>query len=397
MPFATPPDINKPNQPINSQNVYGGESSEVIVTAQRRRADLRYPLDLGVTAGLDSYIEFRLVDEETLDIGNVVETVVKAAVELKDKAVKLGEVLIDGATGNPEQTQEAIDFIEGGVRNFTRGGVQVAGALAESIQTNIKQGTQSKFLDDGEVYYQEPSTEKGRVVKLYMPPSFSYSDGVNYDNVELGVGGAMSLNTLTKDRKTSVLNDALSLGASTIGAMAAGNSEMTSLAYQRVAGKLSSVLGVEQLASGTGMAVTKAATRIVTSPNVRVLFNSTNMRNFSMTFNLIASSEKEAKEIKEIVKHFRANLYPTAKVAEFGGKPVELGLKFPDRFVINMMFKGKEVFTKIKPCYLTGVQTVYNAEQTGMHSDGNPYKVDVTLNFAESLAINRQDVEYGGY
>jgi hypothetical protein len=116
-----------------------------------------------------------------------------------------------------------------------------------------------------------------------------------------------------------------------------------------------------------------------------------------MTFNLIASSKKEAEEIKEIVKHFRKNLYPLAKVAQFSGQNVELGLKYPDRFVINMMFQGKEVFTKIKPCYLTGVQTVYNAEQTGMHSDGNPYKVDVTLNFAESLAINRQDVEHGGY
>ena len=398
MAFATPPNINKPNPPINPQNVIGGEYSEVTTTAQIKRT-LRYPLDVGVTAGLDSYIEFRLVDEETLDIGNVVETVINSAVALKERFVKIRTDVRGGIARGA--SQEEVELAQSSVTEFTTEvGTGLLNTGTEYLNTAVEgfeQGKKSVFVDDNEVVYLEPSTEGSRVVKLYMPPSFSYSDGVNYDNVELGVGGAMSLNALTKDKKTSVLHDALSLGASTIGAMAAGNSEMTSLAYQRVAGKLSSVLGVEQLASGTGMAVTKAATRIVTSPNVRVLFNSTNMRNFSMTFNLIASSKKEAEEIKEIVKHFRANLYPLAKVASFGGKPVELGLKFPDRFVINMLFQGKEVFTKIKPCYLTGVQTVYNAEQTGMHSDGNPYKVDVTLNFAESLAINRQDVEYGGY
>jgi hypothetical protein len=404
MAFMTPPDINKPNETLaNSQNVYGGEGSEVIVTAQINRdmqdKDLRYPLDVGETAGLDSYIEFRLVNEETLDIGNVVKSIVDTAVALKNKTVKLGKDV--GGAFVAGATEEEIKIGQAAIRTTA---VEVGGSflntgneLLNTVSAGFQTGANTAmFVDDGEVVYVEPET-KGRTVKLYMPPSFSYSDGVNYDNVELGVGGAMSLNALTKDRKTSVLKDALSLGASTIGAMASGNSEMTSLAYQRVAGKLSSVLGVEQLASGTGMAVTKAATRIVTSPNVRVLFNSTNMRNFSMTFNLIASSKKEAEEIKEIVKHFRKNLYPIAKVANFGGKPVELGLKYPDRFLINMMFQGKEVFTKIKPCYLTGVQTVYNAEQTGMHADGNPYKVDVTLNFAESLAINRQDVEYGGY
>ena len=250
MPFATPPDINKPNEPINSQNVYGGEGSEVITTAQIKR-NLQYPLDLGVTAGLDSYIEFRLVDEETLDIGNVVETVINSAVALKDKFVKIGTDVTAGLARGA--SQEEVEQGRGALRSVATEGLEfVTGSTSNVIGTlneGFNNGQTQTFVDDNEVVYLEPSTEESIVVKLYMPPSFSYSDGVNYDNVELGVGGAMSLNALTKDKKTSVLHDALSLGASTIGAMAAGNSEMTSLAYQRVAGKLSSVLGVEQLAS----------------------------------------------------------------------------------------------------------------------------------------------------
>ena len=194
MAFATPPDINKPNQRTNSQSDEEWLNADVITTAQIKRT-LRYPLDVGVTAGLDSYIEFRLVEEETLDIGNVVATIINSAVAVKDRVVKLGgDVAAGVALG---ASQEDVDRARTGITDeavrVASGTLNVGLDVVSTMIEGYQDGTRAEFLADSEVYYQEPSTQESRVVKLYMPPSFSYSDGVNYDNVELGVGGAMDL------------------------------------------------------------------------------------------------------------------------------------------------------------------------------------------------------------
>ena len=41
------------------------------------------------------------------------------------------------------------------------------------------------------------------------------------------------------------------------------------------------------------------------------------------------------------------------------------------------------------------MSTTYNKSQSGMHYDGQPFEVDITLNFSESLALNRGDIEAG--
>jgi len=63
--------------------------------------------------------------------------------------------------------------------------------------------------------------------------------------------------------------------------------------------------------------------------------------------------------------------------------------------LLSLHYGEKEIFHKIKPCYLTSMSTTYNKSQSGMHYDGQPFEVDITLNFSESLALNRGDIEAG--
>jgi hypothetical protein len=62
-----------------------------------------------------------------------------------------------------------------------------------------------------------------------------------------------------------------------------------------------------------------------------------------------------------------------------------------------MFYNEKGVATKILPCYLESVNTVYNNTSMGMHSDGSFQEVDITLNFREARTLHRKDIIDGGY
>ena len=47
--------------------------------------------------------------------------------------------------------------------------------------------------------------------------------------------------------------------------------------------------------------------------------------------------------------------------------------------------------------YLQSFNAVYNPNGMGMHSDGSFSEFQITMSFTEGTALNRQDVEEGGY
>lgn len=258
--------------------------------------------------------------------------------------------------------------------------------FVDKVENNIENGFGTNDLD-----FIDDVPETRNEIKLYMPPAFSYNDGVSYNNFELGVGGAKfeaaskaGLDVAERTRQGfqntfADLGGLLGVGNNSRGADAAA-----ALMFQGIADKV-----------GQG-GLAKSMSRVVSNPNVRVIFSGVNLRTFSFTFNLISASAKESVEIEKIVKFFRTELYPISIGQKLGpDTQIETGLRFPNRFIIEIMYGGVPVFTKLKPLYLTNVGTVYNKSQAGMHHDGKPFEVDVTLTFQESVALKRQDIENG--
>lgn len=280
---------------------------------------------------------------------------------------------------------EAAEFIKDVVKGGLRDGEGAFKNFIDKIETDIENGAGTNDLD-----FIDDVPETRNEVKLYMPPAFSYNDGVSYNNFELGVGGAKfeaaskSGSTMGERAKQGFENTFADLG----GLLGIGNnSRGADAAFALMAQGVADKFGQGGLA--------KSMSRVVSNPNVRVIFSGVNLRTFSFTFNLISASAKESKEIEKIVKFFRTELYPISIGQKIGNTQVETGLRFPNRFIIEIMYGGVPVFTKLKPLYLTNVSTVYNKSQAGMHHDGKPFEVDVTLTFQESVALKRQDIENG--
>lgn len=230
-------------------------------------------------------------------------------------------------------------------------------------------------------------------VKLYLPQGINIADGVQYENTDLGVIGALAARGAGAAMEATGVIGGIGDGVGSIIDAFKGtssNSGVGRLAANRVA----SAFG-DQTAAGV-----KSVTRVTLNPNTRALFKAVNLRSFAFTFKLIPQSSQEARRITEIIKFFRSELYP--EEIPLGGEQdgaggVSIGYKFPNRFQISMLYNNVEVATRLLPCYLESFQAVYNPTAMSMHRDGNFQEVDITLNFRESRTLSRKDITEGNY
>ena len=312
----------------------------------RARVDLEYPLN-----NPDEYkgrLVFTVLEEPETDLGNIADTIEKLA---KSAADALG--------GNKEEKQKAVEEAEGTLKNFPITG------LKEPIPSN-------------------------RQVSIFLPLALAFRDNVAYDNVDIGGMGAAAQMGLQGG--TGALSEMINAGAKTLasGLTGSGGADMAKLGAVKLASKLPNEIA----------GAFKAAGRVTSNPNTRVLFKQVNLREFAFTFKFLPTSQKEAEEVKEIIKLFRTELYPediTLPVPVGGTSSISIGYKFPNRFQIEVLYDGEYVANKIKPVYLRDVNVNYNGTGMAFHSDGNFNEIEMSLSFQESRTLNRKDVETGGF
>lgn len=332
--------------------------------------NLRYPID-----DIEKFfgkITFKIVDEDAarLNIGQTLASIANGLKEEKTARQQTGD-LVSSAFGDVLQT----------FNDRTGQGNRSVADEASSYRLR-----EDKLVAD-------PSAGS---VALFLPNSIQIQDGVTYDNFELGRIGAAAESALNLNQGN--------LG----GAIAAAGGEIAGqvgdvVALIRGTGNIGpgiASLAAQSATPRTISAAISSATGIATNPNVRTLFRQVPIRNFNFTFELIPSSATEAQQIKDIIKFFRTELYPTALALQTG---TNYGYRFPNRFLIKMKYRNKAdpdgSFNGIKflPVYLQTFNAVYNSAATALHADGNFQSVSINMNFIESRPLNRQDVEEYGY
>jgi hypothetical protein len=224
-------------------------------------------------------------------------------------------------------------------------------------------------------------------ISLYLPLGLAFRDNVTYENFDLGAAGA------TMEAGLGFAESMVKgLGSFVSNLTSGDNGDLAKLAGVQLASQFGSFGAEAQAAS-------KLAGGVTLNPNSRILFKQPNIREFTFAFKMIAKSKKEAREINEIIKLLRTELYPDEITANVGDASISLGYKFPNKFNIAFEYDGDKIpgLAKIKPCYLRDVSTTFNASQMAMHEDGNFMEVDMTLSFQETKALVRKDVSEGGF
>ena len=234
----------------------------------------------------------------------------------------------------------------------------------------------------------EKTTSSNSKVELYLPENISITDAVTYGNLDLGTLGATI--------EQGVASGA-SIAATAVKGLTDGvGSFMESFSAKSFDTPLAR-LALTRTASKFGDRVGGAValnTRTVINPNTRAMFESVPLRELPFTFRLIAKTQDEAEEIKNIIKFFRTELYP-GTISASDNIPISLGYKIPNLFEIRFEYDGKEIATKFLDCYLRNVSVVYNSENGAFHSDGNFSDIQLSLTFTESRALTRELIEEG--
>ena len=261
------------------------------------------------------------------------------------------------------------------------------GSLIPSLPTN------TNISQDPNGRASKSVTDRTRGVILYLPSALQFDDTVSYNEASLGTIGAIGLAGIQS-------------GAGAFNSLARGLGEVTgsmaSLLSGNVANQRTARLAASRLAEvapigESGAAAVKAGLGATVNPNTINLFKSVNLREFRFQFKLIASSQAEAIQIKNIVEFFRTTMYPdTINFDEgAGGLNVPIGYEFPDKFEITMKYNNNNVATKILPSVLKTVSTTYNPGSMSWHVEGYASEVDITLTFGEERTLSRKDIING--
>ncbi len=226
------------------------------------------------------------------------------------------------------------------------------------------------------------------IMELYFPQSLTFNDDVNYNQVDLGPAGLTGLAAINNGKSLlNAVGKGVSEGVESIFNLARGT--LSAEAAQVAGARAAQFIPKE----GVRAAITTAIQTGV-NPGTRLLFDKPNIRQFSFTFKLIATSAQEASQIEAIIKTFRMEMYPeTINI----GAGIPAGYKFPNLFKIEFNMRGANMkVPALQHCYLRSAQASYNATSMTFHDDGHPTEVDLTLVFQEYRALSKQDIQ-GGY
>ena len=146
---------------------------------------------------------------------------------------------------------------------------------------------------------------------------------------------------------------------------------------------LGSNISLEQILART--------TGSIINPNMELLFSGPGLRQFKFTFKFTPRFEKEATEVKNIIKAFKRNMAPKGSGDDF--------LSTPNIFQIQYMQGDRQhkFLNKFKLCALTNMSVNYTGD--GVHAtyyDGTPISMQMDLSFSELTPIYNEDYDdYG--
>lgn len=237
--------------------------------------------------------------------------------------------------------------------------------------------------------------QKGTVV-LPIPDDIKDSNSVKWGGSELGPGGALAAGfgaglLDTKSRK-DLENKLISTATKLKDAATSGTTQ------QMIQATLIG-LGVN-VAAGKNIPTSQITSRFagaVFNSNIELLFSGITLRQpFTFAYDIVPRSEREATEVKNIIRKFKT--HSAAKKGTVAEGAAGLFLKAPEVFRIEYMSGGSPhpYLNRFKICALMNITVNYTGSGTyATYSDATPVHMTMALTFQELTPIYAEDYETG--
>ena len=255
------------------------------------------------------------------------------------------------------------------------------------LQVTAKKYESNKFSGLGGMLQEAEDRNMASVGRVYLPmqPGLAESTSVGW--------GEDTLNALEAA--------AANIAGSTIEGAGEGMGKMFEGLMGGSKAALEKIMGPGGVESGdvsayfAGKAVGKnvftRTTGKILNPNLELLFNGPSLRSFAYTYKFTPREEKEAREVRNIIKFFKKQMSP--KRSQNG----KLFLESPNVFKLKYFFKnGREhpFLNKIKICALRSMDVQYTPDGSYMtYEDGSMTSYQMSLNFGELNPIYADEID----
>ena len=261
---------------------------------------------------------------------------------------------------------------------------------------NVKKRADAEFDNNADLETVKGTGQRGKrgeTVTLFLPQAIQINDRADYENISLGILGASTAEGM-RQGENLIPTVVKSVGASVnsmIDAIVGGGSLATET------GRLATTRASSLIPNSKVRGAVRSGSRVAVNPNTRALFKEIPLREFTFTFKMIPTSYQESVHIKQIVKFFRTELYPSLiNIAE---TDIPAGYEMPNVFDIKMFYKNesKQLATKILPSYLRNFTATYNSSSQAFFEGGDFTEVDISMSFVESSTLHKKLVSEENY
>lgn len=332
------------------------------------KTNYRFPRDVGSNPTRQHVILFTIKEPDPIQFGTVLQQTGEAAIDIGKTAGRAA--ITAGTQFAAGQNQQAITTL-GTAANEAQ-------PAAEKFAEGVNSLTNPKL-----------NRKNGDSIALYIPDTVNVTYSADYNDKfsltdALGkpyflAQGAVSLyNTFKNFMNEPVVN--------TINK--AGNDPF-------VVKKIAEVLSSSRLGTNlTDIALNKSGFAL--NPQVQVLFEGIGFRNFQFDFLLTPYSQEESDTIKKIIEKFKYASAP--KIDRNGVFSQGLFMQIPNTFEIEFLYKGARNTNvhRIGESVLTNVNVDYaGAGSWATHNDGSPVQIRLTLQFTETIIIDKNKITEG--
>lgn len=241
-----------------------------------------------------------------------------------------------------------------------------------------------------------PAEGKGyKDILLYMPEDINAQYGANWGAAGWGVGAALlakGIGSFGYSQKSTVEKWAEGFGA-------AGDAFMGGT---KIGGFKAMTEGMNK-ALGTSITPNQlqgGITGTITNPNVEMMYEAPEMRGFTLNFKMVARSNDESREIRNICGIFKKAMLP-----EYGGQTMAgmatSGALLTIPKVCQPTFmtgsKSNPYVSQFKPCVITAVNVNYTPDGAwATYQEGDPVATQLTLTFKEMKLVFAQEINPTG-
>jgi hypothetical protein len=226
-------------------------------------------------------------------------------------------------------------------------------------------------------------------VFLPIPTELSDTKGVDWGSSNLNALQAAGIEGLDRAMTTDDFLGALQNVGDTVGnvaGLAAKSQVEGNLITKSIASSIVSSIGGGQISLNQ---LTSRTNGVVLNPNMEMLFNGPQIRNFTFNWPLTPRSSDEAAEIKQIIRLLKKSSSPST-----GGDSGGIFLKTPDIYQISFKKGGSAhpFLFSMKAAAMTSIQVNYTAGGTyATYDNGTPVMMNLSLSFSELAPVYKED------